>query len=141
MNKKFFIVLLALFCLAVMTVTASANQVGNKIYCNVDKDGCWINGEDGGQNYIMFWSEESRAFFMGDRTAPYTNVTVRPMNVKNGELPLNGPNGAGGGNGGGTVVYVVNGKSFGSRSAFLGYLSESTGSTCSFVSDGEISCR
>ena len=40
----------------------------------MDKDGCWVTNEEGGRDYIMFWSEASRKFFMGDSTAPYTNV-------------------------------------------------------------------
>ncbi len=51
-----------------------ADQDGNTCWCNVDKDGCWVTNEEGGRDYLMFWSEASRKFFMGDITAPYTNV-------------------------------------------------------------------
>ena len=54
-----------------------ADQDGNTCWCNVDKDGCWVTNEEGGKDYIMFWSEESRKFFMGDSTAPFTSVVSK----------------------------------------------------------------
>ncbi len=54
-----------------------ADQDGKTCWCNVDKDGCWVTNEEGGKDYIMFWSEASRKFFMGDSTAPYTNVVSK----------------------------------------------------------------
>ena len=56
--------LLAVFCL-VFCSAALADQEGNSRWCNSDQYGCWITGEDSGQNYIMFWSESARNLFMG----------------------------------------------------------------------------
>ena len=89
MNKKnLFIVLLAMLCLAVFTLAVSADQEGTANWCNIDKDGCWVTADDGGKDYIMFWSEKSRETYMGDTTEPYTDVVDRPWDIKNGKLPL-----------------------------------------------------
>ena len=50
-----------------MTMVASAyyDQNGTKRWCNTDADGCWVTNEDGGKDYIMFWSEASREKYMG----------------------------------------------------------------------------
>lgn len=89
MNKnKLFVVLFALLCLAALSLSASANQVGNDRSCNIDQYGCWIDAEDGGHNYIMFWTEEAREFFMGPKTEPFTNVVQKYTEAKDGKLPL-----------------------------------------------------
>ena len=59
-----------------------ADQDGRNCWCNIDKDGCWITGDDGGKIYIMFWSEESRQYIMGTHSAPYELVTVKPESLK-----------------------------------------------------------
>ncbi len=46
-----------------------ADQDGNYRYCNRDQYGCWITEEDGRRSYIMFWSEEIRKNFIGDKPA------------------------------------------------------------------------
>ncbi|MBQ6517480.1 MAG: hypothetical protein IJI14_02095 [Anaerolineaceae bacterium] len=89
MNKKtLFVVLLAMLCLAVFTVSVSADQDGLENWCNIDQYGCWVTGDEGEQNYIMFWSEETRQYFMGDKTAPYKNVVDRCVDCTEGKLPL-----------------------------------------------------
>ncbi len=73
MLRKLVFVGMILVLMASFTVVL-ADQDGNDCWCNVDKDGCWVTNEEGGRDYLMFWSEASRKFFMGDITAPYTNV-------------------------------------------------------------------
>lgn len=73
MNKKsVFVVLFAMLCLAVFTVSVSADQDGLDRYCNSDQYGCWVTGDGGSQDYIMFWSEYARDLFMG----PGSNAVV-----------------------------------------------------------------
>ena len=76
MLRKFVFVGMILVLMASFSVVL-ADQDGNTCWCNVDKDGCWVTNEEGGKDYIMFWSEESRKFFMGDSTAPYTSVVSK----------------------------------------------------------------
>ena len=124
MNKKnLFIVLLAMLCLALFTLSASAEQDGYSNWCNIDKDGCWITAEDGGKNYIMFWSEEIRQYYMGDSTKPYTNVTERPWDIKDGKLPLASGRP-------GRTVYLFDGREFSSLESLAKYISKKTDSTC-----------
>ena len=48
--------------------------------------GCWVTGEDGGQSYIMFWSESARDLFMG----PGSKACVaKPYPA--GKMPLDPP--------------------------------------------------
>ena len=84
MNKtKLFIFMLLTACCLVIFGTALADQDGNKRWCNSDQYGCWITGDDGGQSYIMFWSESARELFMGaDSKAPV--VKQYPA----GQMPL-----------------------------------------------------
>ena len=86
MNKKsLFVVLFAMLCLAVFTVSVSADQDGHTNWCNMDQYGCWVTGDDGAQNYIMFWSEEARTYFMG----PNSNAVVTDYCADcNGKLSL-----------------------------------------------------
>ena len=65
MNKKLMFVLFAMLMMAVMTVSVSADQLANDRWCNSDQYGCWVTGDDGAQDYIMFWSESARDLFMG----------------------------------------------------------------------------
>lgn len=74
MNKFFKLLFLTLFALILFPAAAMADQDGNAIWCNMDAYGCWVYNEDGGQDYLMFWSEDARQYFMGDSTPPYTNV-------------------------------------------------------------------
>ena len=66
-----------LFVFALMMCLATvvfADQEGNDNWCNIDSYGCWVTNEDGGKDYLMFWSESARHYFMGDSTPPFTNV-------------------------------------------------------------------
>ena len=77
MAKK--IVLLLTLAVLMLSFTAVfADQDGHDCWCNSDEYGCWVTDEDGGKCYIMFWSEEARAFFMGDKSKPGTLVTEKP---------------------------------------------------------------
>ncbi len=65
-----FILVVLIAALSVMSVSAAPragyyDQVGNKHWCNSDSYGCWVAGEDGGKDYIMFWSESAREAIMG----------------------------------------------------------------------------
>ena len=71
-KKSLFVVLFAMLCLAVFTVSVSADQDGYERYCNSDQYGCWVTGDEGEQIYIMFWSESARDLFMG----PGSNAVV-----------------------------------------------------------------
>ncbi|MBR6090162.1 MAG: hypothetical protein IKP86_09535 [Anaerolineaceae bacterium] len=82
MEKFTIFLLIAVLSMAVV-LTASADQEGNKRWCTSDPYGCWVTDEDGGQSYIMFWSEAARELFMGkDSTAS----VVPPM--PGGEMTL-----------------------------------------------------
>ena len=85
-KKSLFVVLFVILCMAVMTASVSADQIGNKRWCNSDQYGCWITGDDVEQVYIMFWSESARDLFMG----PGSNATVAPA-FPMGEMPLDVP--------------------------------------------------
>ena len=87
MNKKsLFVVLFAMLCLAVFTVSVSADQDGHTNWCNMDQYGCWVTGDGGEQVYIMFWSEEARTYFMG----PNSNAVVTDFcaDCEGGKLSL-----------------------------------------------------
>ena len=80
--------ILLVFVLLFSTSAALADQEGNHVWCNVDEYGCWVHDTDDPNvtYYIMFWSEETRDYFMGkDSNA---TVTPRPKGV---ELKLHGP--------------------------------------------------
>ena len=64
-KKALGIVLFVLLCLTAITISVSADQEGSSCWCNVDQHGCWVTGETGGRDYIMFWSESSRDYIMG----------------------------------------------------------------------------
>ena len=70
--KKTIILMFVLMIAAFSVMSASAaprgryyDQLGNKHWCNSDSDGCWVTGENGEHEYIMFWSEASREKYMG----------------------------------------------------------------------------
>lgn len=83
MNKKVCIVLFAVLMMAVMTVSVSADQLANDRWCNSDQYGCWVTGDNGAQDYIMFWSESARELFMG----PGSNAVVTDP-YPAGKMPL-----------------------------------------------------
>ncbi len=71
--KKSMILVFAIVSAALSVLSASAaplnryyDQSGNKNWCNVDSDGCWVTDENGEHEYIMFWSEASRTKCMGE---------------------------------------------------------------------------
>ena len=69
--KRLLVVLFVLVIAALSVMAVSADQDGNSHYCTVDSYGCWVTGENGGHDYIMFWSEAAREFIMGpDSNAP-----------------------------------------------------------------------
>ena len=70
--KKFFVFSLVIIIAAMSVIAVSAaprggyyDQIGNKYWCNSDSYGCWVTGEDGGHEYIMFWSEAAATAIMG----------------------------------------------------------------------------
>lgn len=83
MNKKLMFVLFAVLMMAVMTVSVSADQLANDRWCNSDQYGCWVTGDNGAQDYIMFWSESAREYFMG----PGSNAVVTDP-YPAGKMPL-----------------------------------------------------
>ena len=79
MHRKYTIlVLFVLLSAALLSMSVYADQDGNARWCNSDEYGCWVTGEDGGKSYIMFWSEEARAFFMGGHSNPGDLVVPQP---------------------------------------------------------------
>ena len=82
----FFVLIIA--ALSVLSVSAAPrdryyDQMGNKYWCNSDSYGCWVTGENGEHEYIMFWSESARDAIMGpDSNAPLGT------NPGTSELPL-----------------------------------------------------
>ena len=74
MRNYFIIFLFSLLVVILMPAAVFADQDGNDVWCNMDQYGCWVYNDDGGQDYLMFWSEDARQYFMGDSTPPYTNV-------------------------------------------------------------------
>jgi hypothetical protein len=91
--KKLFLLTLVLIiaALSVMSVSAAPrgryyDQMGNKYWCNVDSYGCWVTNENGGKDYIMFWSEASAEAIMGPNSGA-------PIGTNPGtqELPLQAP--------------------------------------------------
>ncbi|MBQ6518139.1 MAG: hypothetical protein IJI14_05420 [Anaerolineaceae bacterium] len=140
-KDKLFAVLFTVFCLVLLTAAVSADQEGNSRWCNIDSYGCWVTDKDtGGQSYIMFWSEESRQYFMGDTTEPYKNVVDCCVDCESGKLPL-GP-GRGYRSGGVRVTYHVDGKVFNTAEKFLQYIADRDGyDSCFFVSNNVIDCK
>ena len=86
MNRKYLWIFVFAFILLGAITTVTADQDGYDRWCNSDQYGCWVTDEDGRRAYIMFWSEESRQFFMGPRSDPYELVVQYPG--FNGRFPL-----------------------------------------------------
>ena len=86
----FFVLIIA--ALSVMSVSAAPRdryyeQMGSKHWCNSDSYGCWVTGENGEHEYIMFWSESARDAIMG----PGSDAPLG-TNPGTSELPLLPPN-------------------------------------------------
>ncbi len=91
--KKAFVLFFVLICAALSVLSVSAapreafyDQDGNSVWCNKDSYGCWVTDADGGQMYIMFWSEAARDYIMGPGSnAPITITDVydhSPMSMR-----------------------------------------------------------
>ena len=92
MSKKLMLITV-LFILLFSFMAAFADNDGYNNWCNEDEYGCWVTDEDGGKCYIMFWSEEARAYFMGGLSKPGQLVFDKP-NTSNGRFGLEkGPRG------------------------------------------------
>ena len=87
MGKRLLFFLTVILFLLVISAAVSADQNGNYRYCNRDQYGCWVTEDDGRRSYIMFWSEEARAYFMGGKSAPESLVTVKP-NTHSGRFEM-----------------------------------------------------
>ena len=84
--KKSLVILFVLIIAALSVMSVSADQDGNSCWCNTDSYGCWITGENGGHDYIMFWSESARESIMG----PDSDAPIGDMYISS-ELPLKAP--------------------------------------------------
>ncbi len=98
--KKSFVLIFVLICAALSVLSVSAaprdryyDQLGNKHWCNSDSYGCWVTGENGEHEYIMFWSESARDAIMGpDSKAPIgtnpgtSELTLAAPNQKTGDV-------------------------------------------------------
>ncbi len=83
-ESKFFVLFLLVTAICLLSFNlVFADQEGNRRWCNSDKYGCWVTGEDGGQSYLMFWSESAREYFMGSGSS----APVMPP-VPGGEMVL-----------------------------------------------------
>ena len=85
-----FILVVIIAALSVMSVSAAPHgryfdQIGNKHWCTSDSYGCWVTGEDGGKNYIMFWSEAAAEAIMGKNSGAPIGAPL------SGNLNLAGP--------------------------------------------------
>ncbi len=70
MFKRFLMAFVtAILFLLLLSAVVLADQNGNYRYCNMDQYGCWITEEDGRRSYIMFWSDEIRENFIGNKPA------------------------------------------------------------------------
>ncbi len=66
--KKSLVIFFVLICTALSVLSVSAayyDQNGNARWCNRDSYGCWVTGENGEHEYIMFWFEAARDYIMG----------------------------------------------------------------------------
>ncbi len=92
--KKYFVLILVVIIavLSVMTVCYAApfnryyDQDGNRYWCNSDVDGCWVTGENGEKEYIMFWSKASRDKIMGEGSNAPIGIAYNSS-----EMPLMAP--------------------------------------------------
>ena len=89
-----FILVVIIAALSVMSVSAAPHgryfdQIGNKHWCTSDSYGCWVTGEDGGKNYIMFWSEAAAEAIMGKNSgAPIGAPLSGEMNLAGPKAPV-----------------------------------------------------
>ncbi len=89
-----FILVVIIAALSVMSVSAAPHgryfdQIGNKHWCTSDSYGCWVTGEDGGKNYIMFWSEAAAEAIMGKNSgAPIGAPLSGDMNLAGPKAPV-----------------------------------------------------
>ena len=90
--------------LSVMSVSAAPrdryyDQSGDRHWCNTDSYGCWVTGENGDKEYIMFWSEAAAEWIMGpDSGAPigiYPNTPQLELDAPKVEVPVTKPSGGG----------------------------------------------
>ncbi len=95
--KKHLIIFFVLMTVLSTVLSVSAaprsrryDQLGNKHWCNIDDDGCWVTGEEGERIYIMFWSEASRSKYMGEGSNAPLGIEV-PGSV---EMQLEAPKAA-----------------------------------------------
>ncbi len=101
--KKSLVLIFVLICAALSVLSVSAaprdryyDQLGNKHWCNSDSYGCWVTGENGEHEYIMFWSESARDAIMG----PGSNAPIG-TNPGTAELTLTAPKSVSAASGGG----------------------------------------
>ena len=89
--------------LSVMSVSAAPrdryyDQSGDRHWCNTDSYGCWVTNEDGGKDYIMFWSEAAAEWIMGPNSgAPigiYPNAPQLELDAPR-EIQVNKDSGGG----------------------------------------------
>ena len=78
MDRKYLRIIVFVFTLLGTFAAASAEQDGRNCWCDIDEYGCRITGEDGGETYLMFWSEEARQYIMGPGGTPYNLVVKKP---------------------------------------------------------------
>lgn len=89
-----FILVVIIAALSVMSASAAPHgryfdQIGNKHWCTSDSYGCWVTGEDGGKNYIMFWSEAAAEAIMGPNSgAPIGAPLSGDMNLAGPKAPV-----------------------------------------------------
>lgn len=80
--------LFSVILVLILAVPVSASRwTSDENGCWIDSYGCFLHDENGMPMYIMFWSEEARAYFMGDKTDPYENVTMKCYDCQ-GQLKL-----------------------------------------------------
>ena len=89
--------------LSVMSVSAAPrdryyDQSGDRHWCNTDSYGCWVTGENGDKEYIMFWSEAAAEWIMGPNSgAPigiYPNAPQLELDAPR-EIQVNKDSGGG----------------------------------------------
>ena len=78
MAKKSIMFVLLAFVLLISASAVLADQEGTAVWCNIDEYGCY-NDVDGAKEYIMFWSEDAAALFMGPDSG--ATVTPRPKGI------------------------------------------------------------
>ena len=95
MKKALVLLFLAAVLSLTVVLTASADQVGNKIFAYCDANGAYVHeiDEDDEEviHYIYFWTEKARKEIMGNYSKPYQNVVRQTKKLcKDGILNLDG---------------------------------------------------